>query len=31
MGALLVEVNEDGNWWATQLNADSDGTIRDLE
>lgn len=30
-GALFVEVDEDGNWWARQLIADSDGTIRDLD
>ena len=29
-GALLVEVDEHGNWWARQLNADGDGTIYDL-
>lgn len=27
-GALLVEVDEAGHWWATQLNADSHGTIK---
>jgi hypothetical protein len=30
-GALLVEVDADGHWWARQLNADSDGTIYDLD
>ena len=30
-GALLVEVDEDGHWWCRQLNADSDGTIYDLD
>lgn len=29
-GALLVEVDEFGDWWARQLNADNDGTIYDL-
>ena len=29
-GALLVEVDEDGTWFARQLNADNDGTIYDL-
>lgn len=29
-GALLVEVH-DGNWWCRQLNADSEGTIYDLD
>lgn len=29
-GALLVEVNSDGNWFCRQLNADSEGTIYDL-
>lgn len=29
-GALLVEVDEDGHWWARQLSADSEGTIYDL-
>jgi hypothetical protein len=30
-GALLVEVNEEGHWFCRQLNADSDGTIYDLD
>ncbi len=30
-GALLVEVDKDGTWFARQLNADSDGTIYDLD
>lgn len=30
-GALLVEVDEAGHWWVRQLNADSDGTIYDLD
>lgn len=30
-GALLVEVDEDGNWWCRQINADSEGTIYDLD
>lgn len=30
-GALLVEVCSDGAWFARQLNADSDGTIYDLD
>lgn len=30
-GALIVEVDSDGNWFARQLNADSDGTIYDLD
>lgn len=31
-GALLVEVeNETGDWWVRQLNADSEGTIYDLD
>jgi hypothetical protein len=30
-GGLLVEVNTDGNWWVRQLNAESDGTIQDLD
>lgn len=29
-GALLVEVNSTGAWWCRQLNADSEGTIYDL-
>jgi hypothetical protein len=28
-GALLVEVDHEGNWWVRQLNADSDGVIYD--
>jgi hypothetical protein len=30
-GALIVEVDSDGNWFVRQLNADSDGTIYDLD
>lgn len=30
-GALFVEVDDDGHWWARQLNADSDGVIHDLD
>ncbi len=30
-GALLVEVNSDGDWWVRQLNADSDGTLYDWD
>lgn len=30
-GALIVEVDEAGHWWVRQLNADSDGTIYDLD
>lgn len=30
-GALLVEVNHEGSWWCRQLNADSEGTIYDLD
>jgi len=30
-GALLVEVDDEGHWWARQLNADSDGIIYDLD
>ncbi len=30
-GALLVEVDSDGNWFCRQLNADSEGTIHDLD
>lgn len=30
-GALLVEVDEDGDWWCRQLNADDDGTFYDLD
>ena len=29
-GALLVEVDESGQWWARQINADADGTVYDL-
>lgn len=29
-GALLVEVDDDGTWWARQLNADSSGAVSDL-
>src|SRR5258708_18183981 len=30
-GALLVEVNSDGNWWVRQLNQDEGtGTLQDL-
>lgn len=29
-GALLVEVDETGQWWARQINADADGTVYDL-
>lgn len=29
-GALLVEVDSDGNWFCRQINADSEGTIYDL-
>lgn len=29
-GALLVEVNDEGEWWVRQLNADSGGVIYDL-
>jgi len=29
-GALVVEVAENGTWWARQLNADDDGTFYDL-
>lgn len=29
-GALLVEVNDKGQWFARQLNADTDGVIHDL-
>jgi hypothetical protein len=29
-GALLVEVNSDGNWWVRQLNEAEDGTMQDL-
>jgi hypothetical protein len=30
-GALLVEVDKDGDWFVRQLNADSSGTIQDLD
>ena len=30
-GALLVEVDSNGSWWCRQLNADSEGTIYDLD
>lgn len=30
-GALLVEVDDEGTWWARQINADSEGTIYDLD
>ena len=30
-GALLVEVNAEGNWWVRQLNADSEGTLYDWD
>lgn len=30
-GALMVEVDSDGNWWCRQLNADSEGTLYDLD
>jgi hypothetical protein len=30
-GALIVEVNSDGEWWVRQLNAGEDGTIYDLD
>jgi len=30
-GALLVEVDPDGNWWCRQLNADSEGTLYDID
>lgn len=29
-GALLVEVDSEGNWFVRQLNADSEGTLHDL-
>ena len=29
-GALLVEVDSDGDWFVRQLNADSEGTLHDL-
>jgi hypothetical protein len=30
-GALLVEVNSDGNWWVRQLNEDESGSMQDLD
>lgn len=30
-GAVLVEVDDQGSWWVRQLNADSGGTIYDLD
>ena len=30
-GALVVEVNSEGDWWVRQINADSEGTIHDLD
>jgi hypothetical protein len=30
-GGALVEIDDDGNWFVRQLNADSDGTIYDLD
>lgn len=30
-GAILVEVNSDGNWWVRQLEADKKGRICDLD
>lgn len=30
-GALLVEIDDGGNWWVRQLNADSEGTIYDID
>ena len=30
-GALMVEVNSDGDWWCRQLNAEDNGTIYDLD
>lgn len=30
-GALLVEVDEDGNWWVRQINADSEGTFYEID
>lgn len=29
-GALVVEVADDGTWWARQINADKDGSFYDL-
>jgi hypothetical protein len=31
IGGLLVETDSNGHWWVRQLNADSDGTIYDLD
>jgi hypothetical protein len=30
-GAVIVEVDSDGNWWLRQLNSTDDGTIYDLD
>jgi len=30
-GAVIVEVDSEGNWWLRQLNATDDGTIYDLD
>ena len=30
-GAVIVEVDSDGNWWLRQLNATDEGTIYDLD
>ncbi|MGE3333611.1 MAG: hypothetical protein AB7I36_08205 [Rhodospirillaceae bacterium] len=30
-GALLVEVDDKGNWWCRQINADKSGTFYDLD
>lgn len=30
-GALLVEVDDEGNWFCRQINGDSEGTIYDLD
>lgn len=30
-GALLVEVDDEGNWWARQLNSDENGIVYDLD
>jgi hypothetical protein len=30
-GALLVEVEPNGDWWCRQINMDSDGTIYDID
>lgn len=30
-GGLIVEVNDRGQWWVRQLNADSSGRIQDLD